>query len=111
MNPRDPQDLREILAINRQITALNQQITAANSQLASLSCPATPNPGGKQLTWSHAGNTVGFGHGINDGRPFWIGDFTGDGRTDVLFHFRGDLNWWRGSFSGTTLGWTPVGNW
>ena len=32
-----------------------------------------------QLTWSFAGNTAGFGHGINDGRPFWIGDFDGDG--------------------------------
>jgi hypothetical protein len=111
LNPRDPQDRLEILAINRQITALNQQITAANSQMASLSCPATPNPGGKQLAWSHAGNTAGFGHAINDGRPFWIGDFTGDGRTDVLFNFRGDLNWWRGSISGTTLGWTLAGNW
>ena len=79
--------------------------------MASLSCPVTPNPGGKQLAWSHAGNTAGFGHAINDGRPFWVGDFTGDGRADVLFHFRGDLNWWRGSVSGTTLGWTLAGNW
>ena len=111
LNPRDPIDRREILEINRQITALNQRITAANAQMASLACPATPNPGGKQLSWSHAGNTAGFGHAINDGRPFWIGDFTGDGGTDVLFHYRGDLNWWRGSVSGTTLGWTLAATW
>jgi hypothetical protein len=111
LDPRNRWELLQILAINRQITAVNQQITAANSQMASLSCPATPNPGGRQLGWSLAGNTIGFGHGINDGRPFWVGDFTGDGRTDVLFHFMGDLNWWRGSMSGTTLGWILAGNW
>ena len=42
------------------------------------------------------GNTFGFGHGINDGRPFWIGDFTGDGKADVLFYYPGDDNWWLG---------------
>ncbi len=64
-----------------------------------------------QLTWSHAGNTAGFGHGINDGRPFWIGDFTGNGQAEVVFHFRGDLNWWRGEVSGGSLGWSLAGNW
>jgi hypothetical protein len=64
-----------------------------------------------QLTWSFAGNTAGFGHAINDGRPFWIGDFNGDGGADVLFHFRGDLNWWRGSVSGNSLNWTLAGTW
>ena len=47
-------------------------------------------------SWSHVGNTAGFGHAINDGRPFWIGDFTGNGSTDVLFYFPGDDNWWLG---------------
>src|SRR5215210_6213285 len=52
-----------------------------------------------QLVWSFVCNTAGFGHAINDGRPFWVGDFTGDGRTDVLFYFPGDDNWWLGSLA------------
>src|ERR1700704_2786019 len=63
-----------------------------------------------QLTWALAGNTVGFGHGINDGRPFWIGDFDGSGRHDVLFYYPGDDNWWLGTFNGTQLAWNLVGN-
>ena len=62
-----------------------------------------------QLTWSLAGNTAGFGQ-VWDGRPFWIGDFTGDGKADVLFHFPGDHNWWVGSFSGNQLNWRLAGN-
>ncbi len=64
-----------------------------------------------QLRWSHAGNTAGFGHAINDGRSFWIGDFSGNGAADVLFHFRGDLNWWRGDLPGGSLSWTLAGTW
>jgi len=63
-----------------------------------------------QLTWALVGNTAGFGHRINDGRPFWIGDFTGDGRSDVLFYYPGDDNWWLGSVNGGQLQWTLVGN-
>jgi hypothetical protein len=63
-----------------------------------------------QLTWTLVGNTAGFGHRINDGRPFWTGDFTGNGSTDVLFYFPGDDNWWLGSISGGQLTWTNVGN-
>ena len=63
-----------------------------------------------QLTWSHVGNTAGFGHGINDGRPFWVGDFTGDGKADVLFYFPGDDNWWLGSLVNGQLTWSHVGN-
>jgi hypothetical protein len=55
-------------------------------------------PGG-QLQWSFAGNTLGFGQ-VWDGRPFWTGDFNGDGRTDMLFHYPGDGNWWFGSHPG-----------
>ena len=61
------------------------------------------------LTWNLAGNTRGFGQ-VWDGRPFWIGDFNGDGKSDVLFHFPGDHNWWLGTFSGTTLSWSLAGN-
>ena len=29
--------------------------------------------------------------------PFWVGDFTGGGSTDILFYFPGDDNWWLGT--------------
>lgn len=62
------------------------------------------------LNWSLAGNTAGFGQ-VWDGRPFWVGDFAGDGRTDVLFYFPGDRNWWLGRFDGANrLNWNPAGN-
>ena len=63
-----------------------------------------------QLRWSLAGNTRGFGHAINDGRPFWTGDFDGDGRADILFYYPGDDNWWHGRFVGTNLVWSLAGN-
>ena len=49
---------------------------------------------GNQLNWTSAGNTNGFGQ-VWDGRPFWVGDFNGDGRADILFYSPGDDNWWR----------------
>ena len=111
LNPRDRGDLLEIRSINLEITAHRQVITAAQGTLSQNSCPLTPNPGGQQIAWSHVGNTAGFGHGINDGRPFWVGDFTGEGTTDILFHFRGDLNWWRGDLANGTLGWSLAATW
>ncbi|MEU5772247.1 M12 family metallopeptidase [Streptomyces venezuelae] len=110
-NALDPRlDREEIKEINRQITGLRQTITTKQSEMATLACPATPNPGGVQLVWSLVGNTAGFGS-FADGRPVWAGDFTGDGRADLLFHYRGDLNWWRGSVTGGTLNWTLAANW
>jgi hypothetical protein len=111
LDPRNPGDRAEIREIRHQITALRQQITAEQGQMATLGCPVTPNPGGWQLSWTFVGNTAGFGHAINDGRPFWVGDFDGSGSTDVLFHYRGDLNWWRGSIGGGSLAWTLAANW
>jgi len=65
---------------------------------------------GSELQWTFAGNTTGFGHGINDGRPFWVGDFNGDGRADILFYYPGDDNWWLGTHNGSELQWTFAGN-
>jgi hypothetical protein len=63
-----------------------------------------------QLSWNFAGNTAGFGQ-VGDGRPFWIGNFAGDGKADVLFYYPGDKNWWLGRFDATgTLSWTLAGN-
>jgi hypothetical protein len=62
-----------------------------------------------QLTWSLAGNTAGFGQ-VWDGRPFWIGDFTGSGSTEILFYYPGQQVWWLGTFNGTSLSWVLAGN-
>ena len=67
------------------------------------------NDNGK-LSWSLFGNTAGFGHGINDGRPFWIGDFTGAGHAQVLFYYPGDDNWWLGTNDNGKLSWSLFGN-
>ena len=66
--------------------------------------------GGANLSWQLAGNTAGFGN-VWDGRPFWIDDFDADARSNVLFHYPGDGNWFLGSFSsGGALSWKQVGN-
>jgi hypothetical protein len=58
---------------------------------------------GTQLNLTLAGNTSGFGHNIYDGRPFWTGNLTGSGQTDILFYSPEDGNWWVGHFTGTQL--------
>jgi Papain family cysteine protease/FG-GAP-like repeat len=64
---------------------------------------------GGQLAWSLVGNTTGFGQ-IWDGRPFWIGNFTSAGKSEVLFYYPGDQNWWLGSWNGNELAWTLADN-
>ena len=54
---------------------------------------------GGQLTWRGLGNTAGFGD-LADGRPIWIGDFSGAGGADVLFYSPSDHNWWLGVVAG-----------
>ena len=65
---------------------------------------------GQQIVWSLAGNTAGFGHGINDGRPFWVGRFSTPTKSEILFFFPGDDNWWLGTYNGQQLVWTSAGN-
>ena len=65
---------------------------------------------GSQLKWNFAGNTKGFGHAINDGRPFWVGRFSASDRDQVLFYYPGDDNWWLGSYDGSQLKWTSAGD-
>jgi hypothetical protein len=62
-----------------------------------------------KLNWNLAGNTAGFGQ-VADGRPFWTGDFAGDGKNDVLFYFPGDGNWWLGRLPAGQLNWNLAGN-
>jgi hypothetical protein len=64
---------------------------------------------GTSLNWTLAGNTAGFGQ-VADGRPFWTGDFSGTGHTQIMFYYPGDHNWWLGTVSGTSLNWTLAGN-
>jgi hypothetical protein len=64
---------------------------------------------GNQLNWNLAGNTAGFGQ-VWDGRPFWTADFNADRKTDLLFYYPGDRNWWLGTFNGNNLGWSLAGN-
>jgi len=46
-----------------------------------------------------------------DGRPFWVGNFDGQGGKDILFYYPGDENWWVGRFDNNgVLRWTLDGN-
>lgn len=58
------------------------------------------------LNWAFVGNPGWFS--LNDDQHLnWLGDFTGSGRTQILF-WAGDGNWWLGTYAGTTLNWASV---
>ncbi len=40
----------------------------------------------------------------------FTGDYNGDGKTDVLFYYKGDGNWWMGLSNGQTLAWHGAGS-
>ncbi len=61
---------------------------------------------GGQLQWASVGNTIGFGHGINDGRPFWAARFSRTDKGQILFYFGGDGHCWLGTFNGSAIDWT-----
>jgi hypothetical protein len=65
---------------------------------------------GASLTWRRAGNTSGFGTILGDAHRHFTGDFTGDGKADVLFYYRGNGDWWLGVSDGTSLSWRHAGN-
>jgi hypothetical protein len=62
-----------------------------------------------QLQWTRCRNTRGFGN-VDDGRPFWTGNFSNSSQAEVLFYYPGDRNWWRGKFVNGQLQWNLVGN-
>ena len=71
---------------------------------------------GTAMSWTRAGNTSGqagspwnFGN-ISTGCPFFTGDFTGSGKTEVMFYYPGDGNWWLATFAGTAMSWQLKGN-
>jgi hypothetical protein len=63
---------------------------------------------GGALNWSFVGNP-GWSNLNDDQHMNWIGNFTGSGRTEVLF-WASDGNWWLGTYSGGALNWSIVGN-
>jgi hypothetical protein len=65
---------------------------------------------GTSLTCTLAGNTRGFGNLAAGQHLFWIGDFDADGRSEVLFYYKGDHNWWIASHNGGQLQWSLAGN-
>ena len=65
---------------------------------------------GTNLTWQVASTTPGYGNLLDGAHRIFIGDFSGDGKADVLFYNKGDGNWWLGASAGTTLTWTKVAN-
>ena len=72
-----------------------------------LGSPAANN----KLQWSLVSNTLGFGNILSNDHRIWTGDFTGDGHTDVLFHYAGDGHWWLGSLDDNNkLLWTLISN-
>ncbi len=73
---------------------------------------------GNQLKWSYAGNTMGANPGdpdfgqVWDDRPFWTANFSPAalGRSQLLFYYPGDGNWWLGIHHGDKLHWSYAGN-
>jgi hypothetical protein len=64
---------------------------------------------GGQITWTFAGNTAGFGN-TPENCPVWIGYFSRSDRSEVLFYYPGDGNWWLGTHDGNQLNWRFSGN-
>src|SRR5205085_403497 len=64
---------------------------------------------GAHLGWSLVSESAGFGNLMDPNHVMWPGDFTGDGKTDILFFSRGDLKWWLGASNGNTIDWSVAG--
>jgi hypothetical protein len=66
---------------------------------------------GGAYQWANLGNTQGGDNGPNFGNtagdPTWIGDFTGSGKSQVLFYSPGDGNWWLAKAGVIDSGGTP----
>jgi hypothetical protein len=53
---------------------------------------------GTALSWKLVDNSAGFGNLLDGKHPMWAAPFSGGGRTEVLFYFSGDGNWWLGVY-------------
>jgi hypothetical protein len=65
---------------------------------------------GTNLTFHQAGNTDGYGNLADNSHRILTGDFTGDGKTDVLFYYSGNGDWFLGTSDGNQLTWSHVAN-
>jgi hypothetical protein len=59
------------------------------------------------LSWSPVGRH-GFGNLLDGHHRIWIGDFAGEGWSQILFYSSSDGNWWLGTVSAGSLTWTLV---
>ena len=60
---------------------------------------------GTALSWHLAGNGNSFGNLIDRSHRVLVGDWNGDRRSDLLFHYNGDDNWWMGIGDGDGFAW------
>lgn len=65
---------------------------------------------GTTLNWTWCANSSAFGNLTRPAIRFFTGDFSGSGRTEVLFYCADDGNWWLARHDGTTLHWQVVNN-
>jgi hypothetical protein len=65
---------------------------------------------GLSFSWSVAGNIAGFGNLLDGQHALFAEDFTGDRKTDILFYYAGDGNWWLGRSTGTAFTWGIASN-
>jgi hypothetical protein len=65
---------------------------------------------GSTLAWNLASTVPGFGNLLDPSRRVFTGDFDGDRKSDLLFYYDGDGNWWSGASGGVTLDWHLAGN-
>ena len=65
---------------------------------------------GATLTWTSANTSTGFGNLLDGKHDIHVGDYNGDGKTDVAFYSSPDGNWWIGLSNGTTITWSGAGN-
>ena len=61
-----------------------------------------------QIAWSLVSQSAGFGNLLDGRHPIWLGDFTGVGRTQILFYYNGDGHWWLGDFVNGQIRWSLV---
>ncbi len=65
---------------------------------------------GNSLHWHDAGSTSWAGNLLTGSHLLWQVNFNEDNKADMLFYHKGDGNWFKGIFNGTSLVWTFANN-